>query len=135
MISSPLSRVTRRVLLATALTLGMAPFAQAERIVRIIVPFGPGAVQDTVARTFSNELGQALGATVVVENRAGAGGSVGTGQVAVGVHDHVRAGRGERTDAGEPDAARAARDQGAPSAQLRRHALHASADGRRRNEW
>ena len=39
MISSPLSRVTRRVLLATALTLGMAPFAQAERIVRIIVPF------------------------------------------------------------------------------------------------
>lgn len=81
MISSPLSRVPGRVLLATALTLGMAPFAQAERIVRIIVPFGPGAAQDTVARTFSNELGQALGATVVVENRAGAGGSVGTGQV------------------------------------------------------
>ena len=87
MISSPLSRVTRRVLLATALTLGMAPFAQAERIVRIIVPFGPGAVQDTVARTFSNELGQALGATVVVENRAGAGGSVGTGQVAKSASD------------------------------------------------
>lgn len=87
MISSPLSRVTRRVLLATALTLGMASFAQAERIVRIIVPFGPGAVQDTVARTFSNELGQALGATVVVENRAGAGGSVGTGQVAKSAPD------------------------------------------------
>ena len=39
-------------------------------------------MQDTVARTFSNELGQALEATVVVENRAGAGGTIGAAQVA-----------------------------------------------------
>ncbi|VFR48906.1 Tricarboxylate transport protein TctC [plant metagenome] len=69
--------------LAVSATLGLASaVVQAERVIRIVVPFGPGATQDTVARTFSQELGQALGATVVVENRAGAGGSVGTAQVA-----------------------------------------------------
>jgi tripartite-type tricarboxylate transporter receptor subunit TctC len=81
------SPVTRRVLLAAALALGLAPAVHAERVIRIVVPFGAGATQDTVARTFSNELGQALGATVVVENRAGAGGSVGTAQVAKSAPD------------------------------------------------
>ncbi|ARP94594.1 tripartite tricarboxylate transporter substrate-binding protein [Bordetella genomosp. 13] len=65
-----------------ALLAGMAGTAHAERVIRIIVPYGPGATQDAVARTFSNELGQELKATVVVENRAGAGGSLGTAQVA-----------------------------------------------------
>jgi tripartite-type tricarboxylate transporter receptor subunit TctC len=51
-------------------------------VIRIVVPYGPGAVQDTIARTFNGELGQALGATVIVENRPGAGGTVGTAQVA-----------------------------------------------------
>ncbi|WP_427913811.1 tripartite tricarboxylate transporter substrate-binding protein [Ramlibacter sp. MMS24-I3-19] len=58
------------------------PASAADRIIRIVVPYGPGAVQDTVARTFNAELGQALGATVIVENRPGAGGTVGTSQVA-----------------------------------------------------
>ena len=52
------------------------------RTIRIVVPFGPGAVQDTIARAINAELGQALGATVIVENRAGAGGSIGTAVVA-----------------------------------------------------
>ena len=57
--------------------------AQQTRIVRMVVPFGTGAVQDTVARAFNAELGQALGgASVVVENRAGAGGTVGSAYVA-----------------------------------------------------
>ncbi|WP_144633492.1 tripartite tricarboxylate transporter substrate-binding protein [Bordetella genomosp. 13] len=67
---------------AAALMACMAAPAHADRVIRIVVPYGPGATQDAVARTFTNELGQALGATVVVENRAGAGGSVGTTQVA-----------------------------------------------------
>jgi tripartite-type tricarboxylate transporter receptor subunit TctC len=54
----------------------------AERVIKIIVPFGPGAVQDTVARTFVNELGAQLGAVVVIENHAGAGGTIGTSLVA-----------------------------------------------------
>jgi tripartite-type tricarboxylate transporter receptor subunit TctC len=61
--------------------------AWAQRVVHLVVPFGPGAVQDTLARTFNNELGQALGATVLVENRAGAGGTVGTAQVAHAASD------------------------------------------------
>lgn len=74
----------RRRLLAAAASfaalLAVSGPAHADRVIRIVVPFGAGATQDTVARTFSNELGQALGATVVVDNRAGAGGTVGTGQ-------------------------------------------------------
>ena len=50
--------------------------------IKIIVPFSPGSVQDALARSFSNELGAALGETVLVENKAGAGGTVGTGIVA-----------------------------------------------------
>ena len=51
-------------------------------MIRIVVPFGTGAVQDTVARAFNNELGAALNASVIVENRAGAGGTVGAAIVA-----------------------------------------------------
>ena len=75
-------RPTRRAALALVLAATAASPAFAERVIRIVVPFGPGAVQDTVARTFSQELGQALGATVLVENRPGAGGTVGTQAVA-----------------------------------------------------
>ncbi len=73
--------------LATALALCSAQAAYAQRVIHIVVPFGPGAVQDTVARTFNAELGQALGATVIVENRAGAGGTIGTAQVAKAAPD------------------------------------------------
>lgn len=52
------------------------------RTVRVVVPFAAGGVQDILARSISNELRAALGQTVVVENRPGAGGTVGTGAVA-----------------------------------------------------
>ncbi len=55
--------------------------------IKIIVPFSPGSVQDALARSFSNELGAALGEPVVVENKAGAGGTVGTGFVAKSAPD------------------------------------------------
>lgn len=72
----------RSAAVALVLAAAAASPAFAQRVIRIVVPFGPGAVQDTVARTFNAELGQALGASVVVENRPGAGGTVGTGLVA-----------------------------------------------------
>ncbi len=77
----------RRELLASSLgaaclsAVGMAQ-AQSNKVVRIVVPFAAGGVQDILARSFSVEMGQALGQTVIVENRAGAGGTVGTGFVA-----------------------------------------------------
>lgn len=55
--------------------------------IKIIVPFSPGSVQDALARSFSNELGVALGETVLVDNKAGAGGTVGTGIVAKSAPD------------------------------------------------
>ncbi len=50
--------------------------------VRIVVPFGPGASTDMLARIAANELTKRLGQTFIVENVAGAGGTLGTAQVA-----------------------------------------------------
>jgi len=66
----------RCVALTGFLMLSSASMAQ--KVVKLIVPFGPGAVQDTVARTFNNELGQLLDASIIIENKAGAGGTIGT---------------------------------------------------------
>jgi tripartite-type tricarboxylate transporter receptor subunit TctC len=75
-------RRSRSAAVALVLAAAAASPAFAQRVIRIVVPFGPGAVQDTVARTFNAELGQILGASVIIENRPGAGGTVGTGAVA-----------------------------------------------------
>ena len=53
-----------------------------ERPIRFIVPFTPGSSSDTVARLVALKLGERLGQQLVVENRVGAGGGIGTEQVA-----------------------------------------------------
>jgi tripartite-type tricarboxylate transporter receptor subunit TctC len=72
----------RRAAVALVLAAAAAAPAYAQRVIKIVVPFGPGAVQDTVARTFNAELGQLLNASVIIENRPGAGGTVGSALVA-----------------------------------------------------
>jgi tripartite-type tricarboxylate transporter receptor subunit TctC len=75
----------RRTLLALPLlALPGAARAQAwpARPVRIVVPFPPGGTTDVVARLVSQRLGTTLGQSVVIENRAGAGGTVGSDVVA-----------------------------------------------------
>jgi len=67
-------------LLALVATASLAQTSQA--VVRIVVPFGAGGVQDILARSFNAELGALLGRSVIVENRTGAGGTIGNASVA-----------------------------------------------------
>jgi tripartite-type tricarboxylate transporter receptor subunit TctC len=79
----------RRSLVAFALAAGLlggAAHAQ-EGVVKLVVPFGPGTTTDTVSRVVADALGKSLKQSVVVENRAGAGGSTGTDQVAKAAPD------------------------------------------------
>jgi tripartite-type tricarboxylate transporter receptor subunit TctC len=81
-----------RFALSLALALGLAATSGARaqaagdnypvRPVKLIVGYVPGGSPDTVARIVSQRLGQILGQPVVVENRAGAGGTLATAQVA-----------------------------------------------------
>ncbi len=76
---------TRRLLLGAALAapgLARAQEAWPQRPVTLVVPFAPGGPVDNVARPVAEGLRRVLGQAVVVENRAGAGGLVGTRAVA-----------------------------------------------------
>lgn len=66
---------------AAVLTLTSAALAQADypnRPVRLIIPFPPGGSNDVVGRMIATKLGEKMGKQMVVDNRAGAGGVVGT---------------------------------------------------------
>jgi tripartite-type tricarboxylate transporter receptor subunit TctC len=78
----------RRALLSSLLLAATVPsWAQDGRVVRFIVPYPPGGPTDLMARMLAPALQQRLGMTVVVENRAGAGGNIGTDFVAKSAPD------------------------------------------------
>jgi tripartite-type tricarboxylate transporter receptor subunit TctC len=77
---------TLRMLTGFLTALICAPvLAQADypnRPIRLVVPYAPGGVSDITGRIVAQKMTELLGQSVVVENRAGAGGMLGTGSVA-----------------------------------------------------
>jgi tripartite-type tricarboxylate transporter receptor subunit TctC len=82
------ARLQRAVLLAA---LAFAPGVPAQgfpdRPVRVIVPFPPGGLVDTFARTIQPRLSEALGQQAIIENRGGAGATIGEALVAKAAPD------------------------------------------------
>lgn len=80
-----------RALCLTASVLGCAQGALAQaypaKTITVVVPHGAGGANDAVARQFANKFGANVGQSVIVENRPGAGGNVGTSSVARGTRE------------------------------------------------
>jgi tripartite-type tricarboxylate transporter receptor subunit TctC len=89
-----MDRMTRRLahcclatLLLMAVTTQVSAQAYPSRVIRLIVPFPPGGGSDFVARLLQPSLERALGQPIIIDNRTGAGGIVGTDYVAKSAPD------------------------------------------------
>lgn len=74
--------VTAAVLVAAVSSSALAQSPFPNRPVKLIVPFSTGTGSDAIARIMANDMAAGLGQSIVVENRGGAGGIMGTEQVA-----------------------------------------------------
>ncbi|MCX7136896.1 MAG: tripartite tricarboxylate transporter substrate-binding protein, partial [Proteobacteria bacterium] len=72
----------RFFLILSCIACEVAAQAYPVKVVRVIVPFPPSGGTDAIARIFAPALGEALGQQVLIDNRAGANGNVGTEIVA-----------------------------------------------------
>jgi tripartite-type tricarboxylate transporter receptor subunit TctC len=81
----------RQTVLASLAITALAPAAKAQawptQPLRVIIPYGAGSTTDIVPRIVFDQLGMQLGQPIIVENRAGAGGTIGSGLVARGPAD------------------------------------------------
>ena len=85
----PIARLARLLFAASATLLSLASPAQEypARPVKIVVPFAPGGGTDVIARVLGQKMSADLKQQFVIENKAGAGGSIGTEQVAKAAPD------------------------------------------------
>jgi len=67
---------------AVALAAGLAHAAFPDRPITIVVPYAPGGAADAVARVLATRMGAKLGTSVIVDNKAGASGTIGASYVA-----------------------------------------------------
>ncbi|ADU98128.1 tripartite tricarboxylate transporter substrate binding protein [Alicycliphilus denitrificans] len=73
----------KKYLLAACACIALAAHAAfPERPITIVVPYAPGGAADAVARVIASRLGTRLGGSVIVDNKAGASGTIGAGYVA-----------------------------------------------------
>lgn len=79
----------RKQFIRSAIALALAAFAAGasaqaypNKPVKMIIPFPPGGTLDTVGRALAQKLGEQMGQTFIVENRAGGNGTIGSDQVA-----------------------------------------------------
>ena len=85
-----MKKLTRRqALIASAAALAAPAFAQSfpSRQIRIVVPYPPGGSSDIIARAISNQLAESLKQTVIVDNKPGANGNLGSDFVAKAAPD------------------------------------------------
>ncbi len=74
--------IAKTLIAACALAAATVHAAFPERPITIVVPYAPGGAADAVARLLATHLGTKLGTSVIVENRAGASGTIGASYVA-----------------------------------------------------
>src|SRR5215216_2698173 len=87
------SHCNKRIVLLLAVAAVMSALPQLaraaypERLIRIVVPFAPGGGTDVIARALAQEMAKDLGASVIIENKPGAGTIIGTQAVAISEPD------------------------------------------------